>query len=268
VDTYQALYSGFDSPLMRQIRREAYGEDIGQHSWVGAEELRADIRRLGLSPSSRLLDLGSGPCGPLTFVLSTIRCSGTGIERSPMALRVGRTRATSLGIEPLFSVHEGDLEEPLPFESHSFEAAMSLDVVLHLRDRRKFFAEVARVLVPGGRFLLTDAGVVTGSISSDEVLKRSLRGYSQFVAPGFNERMLESAGFRVLEIEDRTPSVLRNAGGRLAAIRAHRAELERAEWGSDLLREPDYLETVIELARRGAVSRMMVLAEVHAPRKS
>jgi sarcosine/dimethylglycine N-methyltransferase len=263
VDTYEALYSGFDSPLMRQVRSEAYGEDIGQHSWVGAGELRADIRRLGLSPSSRLLDLGSGPCGPLTFVLSTIGCSGMAFERSAMALRVGRARASSLGIDRLLSVQEGNLEDPLPFESHSFDAAMSLDVVLHLRDRGKFFSEVARVLARGGRFLMTDAGVVTGSISSEEVLKRSLRGYSQFVAPGFNERMLESAGFRVLEVEDRTPSVTRNASGRLAAIRAHRAELERADWGSELLREPDYLETVIELARRGAVSRMMYLTEVH-----
>ena len=88
------------------------------------------------------------------------------------------------------------------------------------------------------------------------------------MAPGFNERWLESAGFRVIETEDRTASVLRNAGGRLAAIRAHRAELERAEWGSDLLREPDYLETVIETALRGGVSRVMYLAEVHASRKS
>ena len=33
---------------MRQFRREAYGEDIGQHSWVDAKELRGDIQRLEL----------------------------------------------------------------------------------------------------------------------------------------------------------------------------------------------------------------------------
>ena len=43
-DGYESFYREFDSPLMRQIRREAYGEDIGQHSWVGADELRGDIR--------------------------------------------------------------------------------------------------------------------------------------------------------------------------------------------------------------------------------
>ena len=54
---YETFYRDFDSPLMSAIRREAYGEDIGQHSWVAAEELRRDILRLRLSPSSRFLDL-------------------------------------------------------------------------------------------------------------------------------------------------------------------------------------------------------------------
>jgi SAM-dependent methyltransferase len=264
VELYEGLYGGFDSALMRQVRREAYGEDIGQHSWVGAEELRADIRRLSLSLSSRLLDLGSGPCGPLTFVLQAVGCSGTGLERSPAALRVGRARAAALGVEPLLTVREGDLDEPFPFEPRSFDAAMSLDVILHLRDRGKFFREVARVLAPGGRFLMTDASVVTGSISNEEVVKRSLHGYSQFVAPGWNERLLESAGFRVIETENRTKSVLRNATGRLAAIRAHRAELERVPGGAELLAQQDYLETVVELARREALSRMMYLSELRA----
>ena len=82
-DGYESSYREFDSPLMRQIRREAYGEDIGQHSWVDAGAMRADIERLALTPASRLVDLGCGPCGPLTFVLASVGCPGTGVELSP-----------------------------------------------------------------------------------------------------------------------------------------------------------------------------------------
>src|SRR5258708_29947098 len=103
---YDSFYREFDSPLMRQLRVEAYGEDIGQHSWVGADELRGDIDRLELSRSSRFLDLGCGPCGPLTFILAAVGCPGTGVELSPSALRVGRARAASLGVEALFSVQQ------------------------------------------------------------------------------------------------------------------------------------------------------------------
>ena len=192
---YESFYREFDSPLMRQLRREAYGDDIGQHSWVDAEELRGDIHRLKLSPSSRFLDLGCGPCGPLTFILATARCPGTGVELSPSALQVGRRRAASLGLDALLSVLQADLNEPLPLEPHSFDAAMSLDVVLHLRDRSKFFHEVARLLPVDGRFLFTDAGVVTGSVSNEEILKRTIHGYTQFVAAAGTKGCSNLRGF-------------------------------------------------------------------------
>ncbi|MGE5102244.1 MAG: class I SAM-dependent methyltransferase [Deltaproteobacteria bacterium] len=260
--TYNSVYDQFDSPLMRRVRGEAYGEDIGQHSWVTARELRGDIDRLGLAPSHHLLDVGCGPCGPLTYVLRSVGCRGTGLDLSSEAVALGRHRAASLGLDRLATIMEADLNLPLPLESGSLDAAMSLDVVLHVRDRTALFREIARVLVPGGRFLFTDAGVLTGVISDDEVAARSLHGHTRFVAPGFNERALDDAGFRLLETEDRTESLLMNAEGRLSARLAHREELEQVEGATDFAREQEYLDTVIALSRRRFVSRMMYLAQV------
>jgi SAM-dependent methyltransferase len=175
---------------------------------------------------------------------------------------VGRARAEELGVGALFSTREGDLNAPLPFESGSFDAVMSIDVALHLRDRSKLFGEVARVLSLGGRFLFTDGGVVTGAVTNEEVQKRTVHGYAQFVPPGWNESLLESAGFRVIETENRTESISRNASGRLAAIVRHREELERSPEGRELLAQKDYLEVAIAMAGRRAMSRMMYLAEV------
>jgi SAM-dependent methyltransferase len=249
---------------MCQIRHEAYGEDVGQHSWVRADELRSDAIALKLTRTSRLLDLGCGPCGPLTFILKAIGCSGVGLELSEPALEAGRARAQALGIGQQLSTRCGDLNEPLPFADSSFDAAISLDVVLHLHDRAQLFREAARVLRPGGRLLITDAGVVTGELSSEEVRRRSIHGHTELVAPGTNETLLEAAGLHLLETEDRTASVLRNASGRLAAMRAHRRELEQSSGATECDRQEDYLEVVIELARRRALTRMMYLAETHA----
>ena len=85
-DAYKSIYATFNSPLSRKLRQDAYGEDIGQHSWVTADELRDDIARLRLSPSHRLLDLGCGPGGPLCFVVRSVGCRGTGLE-SPCVQR-------------------------------------------------------------------------------------------------------------------------------------------------------------------------------------
>jgi hypothetical protein len=62
----QFLYAEFDSPLMSRLRSEAYGEDIGQLSWVTGDDRRRDVARLKLSKEGKVLDLGRGPCGPLT----------------------------------------------------------------------------------------------------------------------------------------------------------------------------------------------------------
>jgi SAM-dependent methyltransferase len=259
---YESFYREFESPLMRQIRREAYGEDIGQHSWVTADEIRGDIGRLQLVPTSRLIDLGCGPAGPLTFILSLVRCRGTGVEVSDAALRVARLRAKSLGVDALLSLAQADINDPLPFPAETFDAAISVDVILHLRDRSKFLKEAARVLRPGGRLLFTDAGVLTGTMSNEEVLRRSVHGDTHFVAPGENEKLIASQGLRLVETENRTATSLANASGRLAALQAHRTELE-PQLGTVFTKQIDYLETVAELARRGALSRMMYLSEKH-----
>ena len=145
---------------MRQLRLEAYGEDLGQHSWVTSEELLAAAGHLELSSASRLLDLGCGPGGPLTFLSSRVHCYGTGLDVSAGAIAAGRARAAALGVADRVTLREADLDRPLPFASGSVDAAMALDVVLHLGDRGEVFREVARVLVPVGRFLFTDAAVV------------------------------------------------------------------------------------------------------------
>ena len=259
---YDSVYEQFNSPVMQKVREEAYGEDIGQHSWVTAEELTEDITRLQLSGATRLMDLGCGPCGPLTFIVARIGCHATGADSSAEAIAAGKLRAASLDLDGRVHLIQADLNEPVPFPDKSFEAILSLDVVLHLRDRFQMFQEVARVLAPGGRFLFTDAAVLTGAISDDEVQRRATFGPVQFAPSGLNETLLADAGLLLLEQHDRTASLLRNASGRIAARKSHQAELEKLETPAGFARQQTYLETVLALSQRGALSRRMYLAEL------
>ena len=79
--------------------------------------------------------------------------------------------------------------------------------------------------------------------------------------PGFNDMALAGAELRVLECEDRTASVLRNAAGRLRARLAHRAELEAIEGATAFEQQQRYLECVATLSERKVLSRLMYLAE-------
>ena len=192
---------------------------------------------------------------------TTAGCRGTGADFSRSALQVGRARAAALGVDGLVSFAQVDLNRPLPFQSQSFDAAISFDVVLHIRDRLRLFREVARLLRPGGRLIFTDAGVLTGAISNEDVRRRSVHGESYFVPAGWNDRLLAEAGLHLIETEDRTARVQRNAGGRLHAMLAHRDELERQSGAGELERYLLYLETVLAISRTGVLSRLMFVAE-------
>ena len=261
VRNYDRLYQDFDSPLLQQIRAEAYGKDIGQHSWVTSEELEQHMARLNLSSASRLLDLGCGPGGLLAFVVRRVRCHGIGVDLSAEAIAAARARATAMGLDGLVTLQVADLNLPLPFADHSLDAVMSMDVILHLSDRASLFCDVARLLAPGGRFVFTDAGVISGPVSDAEIRLRSSYGSAQFVPPGCNEQLLEGAGFRLVEQVDATASLLKNADGRRAARLAHRAELEKLEGNAAFETHQRYLETVIGLGKRRAMSRNIYLAE-------
>jgi len=258
---YDRFYRDFDSPLMRQIRREAYGDDIGQHSWVTKQDLESDIARLELTGLSRVLDLGCGVGGLLAFVVGLTRCHGTGLDVSTSAIEAAQKRAASLELETKLTFQQADLNQPLPYGNASFEAAMSFDVVLHLHNRPALFREIRRVLIPGGRFLFTDAGVVTGLVSANEFLARANRGFTQFDPASFDEHVLQETGFEVLDVIDRTSGLAQTASRRMSARLLHESDLRTLEGDAEFEGEQRYLGLVVELSRRSALSRMTYLAQ-------
>jgi ubiquinone/menaquinone biosynthesis C-methylase UbiE len=103
-----------------------------------------DVR--GLS----VLDLGCGT-GRHTLWLTEAGASVTAVDFSEGMLAEARRK---LGMESVhFIVH--DLHQPLPMPSGSYDLVVSGLVLEHLRDLGNFFAEVARVLKPGGRAVVS-----------------------------------------------------------------------------------------------------------------
>jgi hypothetical protein len=60
---YDANYGNFQTELYEEIRREAFGEDIGQNSWLTAEEQDRFLGWLELSGGKTVLDVACGLAG-------------------------------------------------------------------------------------------------------------------------------------------------------------------------------------------------------------
>jgi hypothetical protein len=83
---------------------------------------------------------------------------------------------------------------------------------------------------PGARFLFIDALIIGGVVTHQEMATRSSIGYYLFRPPGENDRLLQLAGFRVLEVTDTTENAARISGRWRDARQKHLTgiSLERA----------------------------------------
>ena len=190
-----------------------------------------------------------------------VRCHGIGVDLSPEAITVARARATALGLERVDHASSSRLE---PAHAVRRPLAGCSDVAGRHPSSPRPRPPVSRrgaVARARRKISLHRCGRDYGTGLNAEIRLRSSYGSAQFVPPGCNEQLLELAGFRLLEQADGTTGLLKNAAGRLSARLAHRRELENAEGNAAFETHEQYLETVISLGERGAMSRRIYLAE-------
>jgi SAM-dependent methyltransferase len=148
---YGPQYARIDSLLSAEIRREAFGEDIGQESWRSAAEQSEIAALMNVTADSRVLDVACGAGGPSLALVERFGCSLTGLDIEPEGIAHGNAAARKRGLDARASFVALDCGGALPFADGSFDAVLCIDAICHLPDR------LGRFRSGGGSF----AGVVT-----------------------------------------------------------------------------------------------------------
>lgn len=259
-DLYNHAYRGHELEVYRQIRLATYGRDFGQTSWVTTEESDAIPRFLQISASSEVLEIGFGSGLYAIHLAKTTGCRIIGVEINAhsVATATELARQSSLEVQVTFQQH--DVSERLPFESNRFHAAFSNDVLCHVPDRLFLLQELRRVLRPTGQLLFSDALVIGGLVTNEELAIRSSIGLYVFAAPGENEKLLQEAGFDVAAVMDITSNAASIAERWQAARKAHTARLIEIEGAANYEGLQRFLNCVSRLTRENRLLRYVYRA--------
>ena len=260
VDLYDNAYTHFANSAEAAVRKQTYGEDIGQSSWMTAEEWLDFADQLQITNRSHVLEVGSGSGGPATYLALKRGCRITGIDINENGVRNGVALAQARGLADRVEFHTVDAGGPLPFSPATFDAIVSNDAMCHIQPRLAVLREWHRVLRPGGQALFTDAMVITGLISHEELATRSSIGFYLFVPPGENERLLRDAGFDVRSASDLTDSAADVSKRWFDARAQHRETLLATEDAQNFDGLQRFLACVHTLSVERRLSRYSYLA--------
>jgi ubiquinone/menaquinone biosynthesis C-methylase UbiE len=228
-DLYDNAYRNYASDPYRQVRIETYGQDFGQTSWVTTEESAETPRLLDLRRDSSVLEVGCGSGGYALHLAEKMGCQIVGVDINEPGIRSAKELAQSRALGSRARFEQCDAAKNLPFDDETFDAAFSNDVLCHVPGRLAVLVETFRVLKPGGRMLFSDALVIGGMISAEEIATRSSIGYYFYSPPGENERLLEQARFSRIRATDTTENATQVAKKWHDAREKRKEELVAAE---------------------------------------
>jgi cyclopropane fatty-acyl-phospholipid synthase-like methyltransferase len=261
INLYDNVYANFASDVELAVRREAYGEDLGQSSWLTAGEWLAFADQLGVQAGSEVLEVGSGSGGPAVYLAAARQCRVTGVDVNEHGVKNARTLARARGLAGQVRFEAIDASRPLPFADAGFDAIVSNDAMCHIANRGAVLRDWHRILRPGGRALFTDAMVLTGVVSHEELATRSSIGFYLFVPMGTNESLLREAGFIVRSVQDVSDNAAEVASRWHDARARHQEALVAREGEANFQGLQRFLKCVNTLSVERRLSRYAYLAE-------
>jgi sarcosine/dimethylglycine N-methyltransferase len=181
----------------------------------------------GIGSGTRAADFCAGLGGPARYYAHVLGADVTGIELTPARVAGAAELTRLVGLQDRVRVLHGDVTA-VPLADGSMDAVISQEALLHVPDKGRVLAESFRILRPGGRVAFTDwichspLSEADAALMWDGMAAQTLQSFSGY------RNLLETAGFRVIALEDLTMDWGPILQQRLAMYQAMRQEAEAA----------------------------------------
>lgn len=138
-----------------------WGEHLHHGYWTRGDETKEQAqlqliehlaRVAGISPGSRILDVGCGFGASSIYLTKNYNAEATGITISPVQVEIANQASVAQKANAKFLLMDA---QAMNFD-HSFDVVWSVESISHYQDREKFFASAAKLLKPGGTLAIID----------------------------------------------------------------------------------------------------------------
>lgn len=156
------------------------------------------VEWLSPKPSQRALDVATGG-GHVALALARTGADVSACDLTPEMLDAARDLLLANGCSASFAVAEAS---SLPYEDETFDIVTCRIAAHHFPDAQAFFAEVARVLKPGGHFGFQDQTLPpegTSAVLTDAFERMRDASHNQSYNVEGWKTLIERAGLEVLQ---------------------------------------------------------------------
>ena len=140
-------------------------EDLAPIDQLHARGKRATLelaRLAGITPGMRVLDVGGGLGGPARTLASEYGCTVEVLDITEEFCRAGEMLTARTGLADLVSFRHGSALE-MPYPDAGFDVAWAQHSSMNIADKERLYAEIRRVLRPGGRLAMHE--ILAGEVS-------------------------------------------------------------------------------------------------------
>jgi SAM-dependent methyltransferase len=260
-----AHYGDFDlSARIREMlgRRAATRDELAafdEFHTGGRTSTRALADLVALAPGMLVLDVGSGVGGPARTLAAERGARVAGLDLTRDFCRAARMLTAMIGMSAGVTFQQGDALA-LPYADERFDVVWSQNTIMNIPDKGRLFAEIRRVLKPGGAFALEAAlaGPAGGEVRYPTFWAGSAE-LSFLDTPGRTRELLLGAGLTVEEWEDVTAANVEQARQRATARRATGAR----PLGRDVIVRDAVTEKIDNSLRNGLEGRIVAVRVVY-----
>ncbi len=234
------------------------------HAWdddlaaLQEQKLERICSKLRLREGDRLLDIGCGYAGLLIHAAQRFKVAGTGIVNSPSHYRKAKERIERAGLADQIELQLADHRSI----SGEFDKVVSVGMHEHLprREHPRYFANVAKVLAPGGLALAHFIGCGVSINHHDPFIQKYIFPGSCQLKLSEVTNLLERNELAILHVENIVRHYAVTCERWLENFQAARSSLDPSRYDERILRMFEYyLSICIGAARAsdGAVYQVL-----------